>query len=299
MKKCISCGLTDSFTPLKKDKYDLFSCPNCGLIFLYPQPSLKELVSDFYSSKAGYHVSLPKHLDKIKRYKRKFKKVLQKLGQLGIEGNILDVGCSNGEFLFLAKKQGFKAYGVEVNEDTANIALQEGFNVFKGILEDAKFQNEFFSAIYLGDIVEHVLDPIGLIAECNRILKKGGILIIATPNRDCFFAESTYMINKWFGFPWSVLVPPYHLFIFSINNLNKIVSKMNFKEVAVYYKAPSLRHELGSAGFIKDLRQKRSIGRSLYSLLGIFGYLAIYVLNLFLRPFLKKDFGMIVFFEKN
>lgn len=298
MKKCISCGLTDGFISFKKNQYDLFLCPECGLIFLHPQLPQKELISGFYSQESGYHDSLPKHLDEIKNYKSKFIFILERLTELKIEGNILDVGCSNGEFMFLAQKKGFKTYGVEVNKNTANTAINHGLNVFNGTLEEAKFQDGFFSVVFLGDVLEHVINPIELLKECNRILRKGGVLIVATPNTNCFFVQSTYLFHKWFGFPWPVLIPPYHTFVFSDSNLEKILLVENFKKVKAEYLRPNLHHELASTGLAEYIRGKKSVGKFLYALLVFSNYCLLYLINILLRIFTKKDFGMIFFAKK-
>jgi SAM-dependent methyltransferase len=44
------------------------------------------------------------------------------------------------------------------------------------------FENETFNAIIATEILEHLISPLELISEGSRILKKGGLFIISTPN---------------------------------------------------------------------------------------------------------------------
>ena len=44
------------------------------------------------------------------------------------------------------------------------------------------FENETFDAVIATEILEHLISPLELIAEGARILKKGGLFIITTPN---------------------------------------------------------------------------------------------------------------------
>ena len=49
--------------------------------------------------------------------------------------------------------------GVELSKDTAQIAIDNGLDVYVGELAAAKLQANSFDAIHLGDVIEHVQDP--------------------------------------------------------------------------------------------------------------------------------------------
>ena len=297
-KKCILCEAEDVSYFAKKNNYDFLICKVCGLVFVKNQPSLTTLVADFYTEKSGYHANLDKDLTAIKSDNKKFVKIIDRLVSLNMQGNLLDVGCSNGEFLFLAKKRGFNSFGVEVNKNTANIAISNGLEVFHGKLEDAKFNDDYFSVVYLGDVIEHVARPDILVKECKRILKRGGIMVISTPNMDCFFARATGGICKLFRFPWSILLPPYHLFLFSESNLKSFIRTLDFEILEITYNSCSLRHELGGTGLLKEFLKSKSMRTLFYMVLVFLNYTAIYLVSLLLKPFLKKDFEMLIFAKK-
>ncbi len=260
-----------------------------------PLPLAKELIGHFYSKESGYHSKLAKNLQEIKKNNKKFTKIIDALTHLEATGNLLDVGCANGEFLFLAKKHGFNSYGVEANTYTADIAMSNGLNVFNGTLEEKNFEDNYFSVIYLGDIIEHVVDPVALLKECKRILKKEGIIVISTPNMDCFWVKVTQVICDWFKFPWSVLLPPYHVYLFSESNFKKLMRKFNFKILEIKYDNVSLRHELGATGLLPKLKSEKSVKMLLYTIVVFLTYAIVYVVSFLLEPFFRKNFEMIVF----
>lgn len=295
MAKCPICSLARPSFFSRKDGYAFVKCNMCHLIFMDPLPQAKELIRNYYSTESGYHCALPNDVKKIKKFSRKFTNVIRGLARFKMAGNLLDVGCANGEFLFLAKQHGFTPYGVEANAYTAKIASQNGFPVFNGTLEQMYFENAYFSVIYLGDVIEHVTNPIVLLKECKRILKKGGIMVVSTPNTDCFWVVVTQRICGWFKFPWSVLHPPYHVYLFSTANFKKLMHTLGFTVLETTYHHPSLRHELGVTGLLKKYKSGKSITALLYMTSVFFTYAIVYCINFLLKPFFKKDFEMIVF----
>ena len=294
-KKCPICESGPVSFFLKKDEYPFSVCDTCHLVFMNPLPDSGHLIENVYSKESGYHSKSVKNLKEIKKYDKKFTKIINALNRFNITGNLLDVGCANGEFLSLAKKHGFDVYGVEANTHTADIAKNNGLPVFNGTLEEARFENNYFSVIYLGDIIEHVTDPVALLKECKRILKKEGMIVVSTPNIDCFWVLATQYVCCWFKFPWSVLHPPYHVYLFCEANFRKLMQMIDFKVLEVEYHTISLRHELGVTGLFKKYKREKSITALLYMALVFLSYAIIYGINFLLKPFLKKSFEMIVF----
>lgn len=286
--KCIICDSKNLLFILRKSKHNLFKCNKCGLIYVYPRPNLNQLVKDCYSQ-----------LGEKRKHKKIFSEILDRLDKFKIKDkmkcNLLDVGCSTGIFLSIAKERGFNVYGVEVNERTAEIANNNKLNVFVGVLKNANFKDNYFSIIHLGSVIEHVPDPVALLKESKRILKKGGIIIISTPNSECFWFKASRLLYQWFKFPWSVLIPHYHLFLFSESNFEKLLSRMKFKILDINYHKCSLRHQLGGTGLFKKLKKEKSIKILLYTLLVFSIYIFVYFIDYLITPFKNKDFSMIIY----
>jgi SAM-dependent methyltransferase len=295
--KCTICETESPFL-LKKDGYDLYRCPTCALVFVYPQPKDDFLKDKVYSYESGYQ-SNKKGIYTDKPKDKKTEQTFYTLEDLGVEGTLLDVGCSNGEFMHYAQLQGFTAYGVELNRRTAEIAKENGFNVYNGYLKDAGYADEFFDVVYLGDVIEHVTNPHDLIKECSRILKKGGVMVISTPNLDCPWPKSTFWLYKLFKIPWSSVTPPYHLHQFSFGNLYRLMRCYHFSLVDQFFlRPPRLAYELGSLHLLKRVKQTKLPFTFFYMIFAYVLYAAFYLWDILITPFKTKDFAMVVTYKK-
>ena len=77
-----------------------------------------------------------------------------------------------------------KAEGVEPSERAVQNGRERGLTIHSGFLQDVAFQSDTFDAITLYEVIEHVIDPVPLLKECHRILKKGGVVVVGTGNTD-------------------------------------------------------------------------------------------------------------------
>lgn len=300
---CTICSNKDSKWDLCKNGYDIYKCNHCNHFFVHPMPTDNEL-ENIYSSVEGYHSNKDAEFPNNYHFNELFYDQVDKISQYMKKGLILDVGCSNGEFLALARKNGYHVHGVELNKSTASIALNNGIPVSVNTLEKSCFPENNFDVVRLGDIIEHVTDVKGFIKEVHRILKPGGIVLINTPNHDAFFPKTTYFLFKTFGIPWSHPTPPHHLNQFSPKSVGFLLAENKFNIKEMYYSGCSLKYEIGVTFVITNL--KTTIKNKSYKLLPkqFFAALAVgvsYPIIWFVDRllFLKKhDFNMSVIAEK-
>lgn len=106
------------------------------------------------------------------------------------DNKILDFGCGPGKLLYLLsqKKIRLNLFGCDINKEIINFNKKEYKNKninFSLVKEDFKtiFEDSFFDFVFLLDVVEHISEPNKFLKEINRIIKKGGKLIINTPDR--------------------------------------------------------------------------------------------------------------------
>jgi SAM-dependent methyltransferase len=97
------------------------------------------------------------------------------------------------------EKNGGEYYGLDSNE-----ALAKKLDLprqYIGDLHHTEFENEKFDMIYAGEIIEHTWTPAVMINECNRILKKGGLLILDTPNpyATLSIVRFLFFVIDWMG----------------------------------------------------------------------------------------------------
>lgn len=148
------------------------------------------MVSDeIYGEK--YFEGIYAHLKKEKKLILKSFFDLLFLEKKGIK-NILDLGCGEGDFLTICQKAGVEGCGVDIS----SYALGKARIKFRGELKKLDLEKErlpwpddFFEAVTAFDLVEHLRNTDILFSEAHRILKKGGIFFLTTPNAGFFLAK--------------------------------------------------------------------------------------------------------------
>jgi SAM-dependent methyltransferase len=138
-------------------------------------------------------------------------------------GRLLDVGCGNGEFLARMRELGWDVVGVEPDPKAAQVGRDEyGLIIFPGVLEQTDLSPESFDAATMVHVIEHLSDPVGTLKAAKNVLKRGGRIVIHTPN-------ISSLGHRWFRYNWRGLEPPRHFFLFSPRALCKIVEMAGFR----------------------------------------------------------------------
>ncbi|PLW93286.1 MAG: hypothetical protein C0592_06605 [Marinilabiliales bacterium] len=102
---------------------------------------------------------------------------------------VLDVGCGEGFFkiFFDALYDGeLKWNGVEVWKSRAAFCRHIGYtNVDEVDLEKGKlpYEDETFDVLIASHVIEHLPNPDEILREFARVLKKGGVMLVATPTK--------------------------------------------------------------------------------------------------------------------
>jgi SAM-dependent methyltransferase len=105
-------------------------------------------------------------------------------------GKILDVGSALGTFLKVAEKRGWKPEGVEISRFASDFAREKrGLTVFNGDLEQFPGESGSFDAITFWDSIEHVTHPEENLRTAVRLLRPGGVMLVATDNFDCLVGD--------------------------------------------------------------------------------------------------------------
>ncbi len=110
-------------------------------------------------------------------------------------GSMLDVGCGEGfvirHFLSLGWQVAgldFSRAGVEqINPDCAHL-VEQG-DVFR-LLEAKTAAAEQHDLVWLGNVLEHVLDPVGLLQSLRQLVSANGLLVVTVPNDGSAYQEA-------------------------------------------------------------------------------------------------------------
>lgn len=98
--------------------------------------------------------------------------------------SLLDVGCENGIIEYFLRNKVRNIYGIDNSKKALKIAKKRGLKTKHVDFDKERFpfSSNFFDVVTCLDVIEHVKDPKRLLKEIYRVVKKGGKVIIATPN---------------------------------------------------------------------------------------------------------------------
>lgn len=109
---------------------------------------------------------------------------------------ILDVGCASGWFLSKLKQNYKKAdcYGVDVYREAIAYGKKKYKNLHLKVGDAHKlpFNSSTFDVIVCCEVVEHVLNPLAVLKEIKRVLKKDGVAIIEMDSGNFLFTLVWY-----------------------------------------------------------------------------------------------------------
>jgi 2-polyprenyl-3-methyl-5-hydroxy-6-metoxy-1,4-benzoquinol methylase len=138
----------------------------------------------------------------------------------------LDIGCAAGILLAAARNRGANVLGLEISQSAAEMARKTfGLEVLTGRPQDHVLPDESFDVVCMIDVIEHVLWPRQDLAIVSRILKRGGLLCLLTPN----FRTYSVFGQHWHGFNASYE----HILYFDRKSLTHLLHANNLKPVLV------------------------------------------------------------------
>ncbi len=233
------CGLTDMLRTTS-GYWDLKQCHKCGLLWVDPMP-LQDEIHKAYEEYPTHEDNLPGNSVKetLKKgylslrygygsatltnkaigallwlvpYKRLATEFWFKFLKDRPKGRLLDIGCGGGALVKAMSDWGWQAEGIEPDLKAVINARAKGISVNQGNFLDYDYPEGYFDAVLSSHVFEHVYDPVGFLKKCWRVLRQGGIMLIATPN-------GASMQRSLFKKNWMAIDPPRHLYLFSPSSM--------------------------------------------------------------------------------
>ena len=94
---------------------------------------------------------------------------------------LLDIGCSHGFFLDMARDAVFETHGLELNPSDVALARTRGHQVRSCTIEEIA-ADERYDVITMWDVFEHIPDPHLFLDQLFARLAPGGVLFLQIPN---------------------------------------------------------------------------------------------------------------------
>jgi len=209
------------------EDFGLYKCASCGFVFTQDHPDEAAMPQYYESDDYISHSDVSKGLSN-KLYRqvrgimlRRKKNLIQKKTRL-IKGTLLDIGCGTGYFAGTMKKAGWLVTGIEINEKARNFAVSRfSLNVMSPE-QISSLPSKSFDCITLWHVLEHFHNPFKYFSEISKLLKPGGLCLVALPN--C----SSYDAKHYRQF-WAAYDVPRHLWHFEPFSFNHFLKKAGFR----------------------------------------------------------------------
>jgi 2-polyprenyl-3-methyl-5-hydroxy-6-metoxy-1,4-benzoquinol methylase len=208
-----------------------------GFLEVDPKPTLSEL--DDYYSKHYYQESTAKSYQ-ITYSEEELSVIKNKISQRASlanqhnsvkKGKLLDVGCGEGFVMRHYHDKNWLIEGIDFSEFGITSFNPDLLSFFeKGdvrlIIENKIKNSKKFDIIWLGNVLEHVIDPILLLKRLKLLLNSKGTIVITVPNDGSSFQE--LLLNKKYINTDFWFAPPDHLSYFSYDSLINTVRHVGY-----------------------------------------------------------------------
>lgn len=197
-----------------RDQLDYRRCSACGLVFAAQIPEDK--IAGFYVDYTTHGAPTPSELGFLGRRARAatLREFHASAPSLASTGPVLDYGCGDGSFLVeLRDNRHTNLVGYDFDPKAREAARQSGAE----ILEDEGLlpSRGPYAIITLNHVIEHLVDPIEVLARLGTMLRPGGRIIIRTPN-----ARSA--LSRVFKDAWRGWETPRHLHVFTLAAFERV-----------------------------------------------------------------------------
>lgn len=270
---CYYCGTTDC-TELVKAQDDLtgkpgefrfVTCNTCGLAYQSPRIRV-EHIPEWYDGeyiahrkKTNWGVLTGFYNRAMEKHDRDKDRLVARYIKLGLESQVLDVGCGAGTFLArLVERYGALGSGVDF-KDLAHLPSFQRFRFHCGLFYEQDLPENTFDLVTMWHFLEHDYDPLRTLAEARRVLKADGRLIIEVPRLDC-------LSFRLYRERWPGLQAPQHTVLYTKEMLLKFVERAGLElvEYLPYGAFPPYFYLFAGAAF-KILKGKGlNLGRAIF-----------------------------------
>ncbi|MCX6074648.1 MAG: class I SAM-dependent methyltransferase [Campylobacterales bacterium] len=168
-----------------KDGGSYVKCRQCDIIYLNPVFKDNDLENHYRNNHDCQSEIVSNDSD---FYTALYTKGLRAVEAATPTGNILDIGCSAGNFLDIALSSGWKTFGVELNEKEAAYAAKKGHTIYNQLLDSVTF-TEKMDAVSLWDVFEHLKDGRSYLEQIKALLSDTGVIFLQIPSADSLAAK--------------------------------------------------------------------------------------------------------------
>lgn len=234
-------------------RVEVRECEGCGLGYSTPRPTESHKIERYreWARQENRHAA-EAHYDHRQqlRHFHLYLRVLRELDRSIGRGRILDVGVAGGLFPALAAvyasehnagiRSRYQPEGAGFDPGEVELARKISGVPIHGPTELRRLEDGRYDGVTLLNVLEHVNEPVALLTELRRLLRRGGVLILVVPNNEAAF----WKLRRGVGKRPESLAASEHLLHFRPAPLERLLRKCGFGEIVL--KAPPVEAAYGS-----------------------------------------------------
>jgi 2-polyprenyl-3-methyl-5-hydroxy-6-metoxy-1,4-benzoquinol methylase len=124
-----------------------------------------------------------------------------------------------------------EVWGIEVDEEVVQEAEKSIDRILVGTIEDQlkHLPVEYFDCIVYNDVLEHLVDPWGVLKEAKKLLTQNGCVVASIPNMRFYDVLKQLLINKQWRYREAGIMDITHLRFFTINSIRDMFLSAGYK----------------------------------------------------------------------
>lgn len=204
-------------------------CGGCGFYYANPRPT-QDVLDERYQHMSDIHFNLNGQQSRVRVFEHVVGALVRRHPR---PGRVLDVGCFTGTLLEVAAGRGWEPWGVEINKVASGYARDDlGYQVSTCELKAAGYESDFFDAVTMTDVAEHVIDPRETFEEVFRVLKSGGLLVMTVPNAKVQIPKEN--LRRRLGKGGGVVIGGLgHINHFSVSSMRRLLRRTGFDGIRI------------------------------------------------------------------
>jgi 2-polyprenyl-3-methyl-5-hydroxy-6-metoxy-1,4-benzoquinol methylase/ribosomal protein S27E len=231
---CPACQSDNSRTLFEKDHFTFVACMECGTVFINPRPTLEMLARFYKSSKSINYwndVIFPasEHSRRNQIFIPRAKRVVELCKKYNVSAEtIIEVGAGFGTFCEEIKKLDFfkKIIAIEPSHELAETCRLKNIPVIEKPVEEIDTDGLDAGIVAGFELMEHLYCPGDFLRICENAMRKGGLLILTTPNIKGFDLLVLDRLSD-------NIIGPNHLNYFNTKSVKHLLEQYSFEVIDI------------------------------------------------------------------